>query len=285
MTENTVAATQVDLYYATDPLCSFCWAFEPTLRKFRYQYGKYLAQDTIVMGGMIEKWATFGGDAGNGITRASDVAHHWQEIGRHTRMPIDGSIWSDTPIDSSFPSSQVFEIVRRDYPESANLILRKLREAVMLWNQNIAEEAVLRDILDEMDLDSQKIWDAADSLEGRALLNGDLQLTRALQATGFPTIVFVNAQNQGIKVVGAQPFEALVDALVRILPEGTNVTPDEVPPLATVMKEQPLLLSKEIEVLYGLTEKEVFAFVEQALGAGNFQAGTVLNERYYKWVD
>ncbi len=147
MTENTVAATQVDLYYATDPLCSFCWAFEPTLRKFRYQYGKYLAQDTIVMGGMIEKWATFGGDAGNGITKASDVAHHWQEIGRHTRMPIDGSIWSDTPIESSFPSSQVFEIVRRDHPESANLFLRKLRETVMLWNQNIAEEAVLREYI------------------------------------------------------------------------------------------------------------------------------------------
>lgn len=61
MTQAANERPTVDLYYATDPLCSFCWAFEPTLLKFRYQYKRYLADDTILMGGMIPSWDTFGG--------------------------------------------------------------------------------------------------------------------------------------------------------------------------------------------------------------------------------
>ncbi len=65
--------SKIEMYYATDPLCSFCWAFEPTLRKFRYQYASYISNDTTVMGGMIEKWEKFGGDSSNGIQSAADV--------------------------------------------------------------------------------------------------------------------------------------------------------------------------------------------------------------------
>ena len=32
-------AKKIDLYYVTDPICSHCWAIEPTLRRFKEQYG------------------------------------------------------------------------------------------------------------------------------------------------------------------------------------------------------------------------------------------------------
>lgn len=272
---------KVDLYYATDPLCSFCWAFEPTLRKFRYQYSSYFNKDVTVMGGMIEKWEKFGGDSGNGIRTAVDVAQHWREIGDFSRMVIDGRVWLDEPIDSSFPSSLAYQIVRRDFPEKASAFLRKLRETVMVWNQDISKRDVLASILDEMGLDSVKILDDADSFEGRALLNSDLGLSQALTATGFPTIVLVNEENQGVKIVGAQPYEALENALKQVLGvEELIQTP--VPSLDIVMQTTPFLLNREIEVLYNLEESEVPAFVDMIMGKENVQKGEVLGQNYYK---
>lgn len=273
--------SKIEMYYATDPLCSFCWAFEPTLRKFRYQYASYISNDTTVMGGMIEKWEKFGGDSSNGIQSAADVAKHWREIGDFSRMVIDGRVWLDEPIDSSFPSSQAFQIVRRDYPEQAQAFLRKLRETVMVWNQDISKREVLAGILEEMGLDHEKILNDADSFEGRSLLNGDLGLARALTATGFPTLVLVNEQNQGVKIVGAQPYEALESALKQILGvEELIQTP--VPSLDLVMKTTPFLMNREIEVLYNLEESEVPGFVDMIVGKENVQKGEVLGQNYYR---
>ena len=273
--------SKIEMYYATDPLCSFCWAFEPTLRKFRYQYASYISNDTTVMGGMIEKWEKFGGDSSNGIQSAADVAKHWREIGDFSRMVIDGRVWLDEPIDSSFPSSQAFQIVRRDYPEQAQAFLRKLRETVMVWNQDISKREVLAGILEEMGLDHEKILNDADSFEGRSLLNSDLGLARALTATGFPTLVLVNEQNQGVKVVGAQPYEALESALKQILGvEELIQTP--VPSLDLVMKTTRFLMNREIEVLYNLEESEVPGFVDMIVGKENVQKGEVLGQNYYR---
>lgn len=273
--------SKIEMYYATDPLCSFCWAFEPTLRKFRYQYASYISNDTTVMGGMIEKWEKFGGDSSNGIQSAADVAKHWREIGDFSRMVIDGRVWLDEPIDSSFPSSQAFQIVRRDYPEQAQAFLRKLRETVMVWNQDISKREVLAGILEEMGLDHEIILNDADSFEGRSLLNSDLGLARALTATGFPTLVLVNEQNQGVKVVGAQPYEALESALKQILGvEELIQTP--VPSLDLVMKTTPFLMNREIEVLYNLEESEVPGFVDMIVGKENVQKGEVLGQNYYR---
>lgn len=279
------AIPKVDLYYATDPLCSFCWVFEPALRKFRYQYGKYIAHDRTVMGGMIESWENFGGDDANGITDAVEVAKHWREIGAYTRMVIDGRVWLDEPIRSSFPSSQAYEIVRRDYPEKAATFLRKLRETIMLWNQDISKQEVLEDILDEMELDGKQILADADSFEGRMLLNSDLSLASALTVTGFPTIILVNEHNQGIKIVGAQSYEALLEALKQILPEDTVLVPDHIPSLDIVMESHPLLLSREIETLYDLHESEVDKFVDLIIGKENYQKGELLGQAFYQSIE
>lgn len=284
MTQAANERPTVDLYYATDPLCSFCWAFEPTLLKFRYQYKRYLADDTILMGGMIPSWDTFGGDQGNGIKKAADVTHHWQEIGQQTRMPIDGTIWTEKPVNSSYPSSRVFEIVRRDYPESAHQVLRQIREAIMLRNKDISKRSVLKNVLDKVRFDSERILEEAEGAAGQELLMQDLQMVQALQASGFPTVVLVNNQNQGLKIVGAQPFEALVQALKQILPEGTSVVPESVPSLSEVVKEHPTLMSKEIEVLYDLNKESVLEYVVAELTPDQFKTEMILNERYFHFL-
>src|SRR4051812_12242855 len=87
---------RVTLYYVTDPICSHCWALEPVLRRFEKQYGHHFTIQTV-MGGLLETWEGFA-DAANGISGPADVAAHWREVGEHSRMPIDGSVWLEHPI-------------------------------------------------------------------------------------------------------------------------------------------------------------------------------------------
>ena len=284
MEKNEAPIPKVDLFYATDPLCSFCWVFEPTIKKFRYQYAKYIANDTTLMGGMIEKWENFGGENTDGITDAIEIAKHWRELGDYTRMVIDGRVWLDEPVKSSYPSAQVYEIVRRDYPEKERIFLRKLRENVMLWNQDISKEIVLKTMLDEMDMDAEKVWNDSDSFDGRMLLNGDLSLAQSLTVTAFPTVVLINEKNQGIKVVGAQAYDALVEALTQIVPDNSVLIPAPVPSLDVVIADQTLLLSREIEILYDLSESEVNTFVDLTLGKENYQKGELFGQNFYKKV-
>ena len=63
----------IDLYYVTDPICSHCWALEPTLRRFKEEYGHYFNFHTV-MGGLLEKWDGGPVDPGNGIFGPADVA-------------------------------------------------------------------------------------------------------------------------------------------------------------------------------------------------------------------
>src|SRR5690606_22099041 len=100
----------VDVYYFTDPICSHCWALEPALRRFEHEYGHQFRLRTV-MGGLLENWNGFE-DAKNGISSPADVAGHWREVGEKSRMPIDGSLWHDDPVTSSFIPSRVYKVIQ-----------------------------------------------------------------------------------------------------------------------------------------------------------------------------
>lgn len=102
----------INLYYVTDPICSHCWAIEPTFRRFTEQYSHYFNLHTV-MGGLLEKWHDGPIDPANGIHKPADVAGHWREVGEHSRMPIDGSLMIDNPVQSSYPASRVFKIIQK----------------------------------------------------------------------------------------------------------------------------------------------------------------------------
>lgn len=102
----------VHLYYVTDPICSHCWAIEPVLRRFVEQYGHHFHFHTV-MGGLLEKWHGGPIDPANGIYQPADVAGHWREVGEFSRMPIDGSLMIDNPVQSSYPPSRVFKVIQK----------------------------------------------------------------------------------------------------------------------------------------------------------------------------
>lgn len=268
----------IDVYYFTDPICSHCWALEPTLNRFLEQYGEDFNFHTI-MGGLLKSWDGFA-DRANGISQFSDVAEHWREVGEHTRMPIDGSLWLDNPIHSSYPPSRVYKLVQKMNPELANVFLRKIREELFVFNKNIAEDKTLIEILTQLGLNGKEIVEESHTLDAENLLNEDFTFARKLGVRSFPTIIMMNKENKGVRLVGARRLEDYVDALKNILGENEVVNPKQVPSLKKYLNDKPLLFSKELEIMYDLDKEEVKSFVEEELNVNEYSLKEILGENY-----
>ncbi|WP_043934622.1 DsbA family protein [Bacillus sp. EB01] len=270
----------INLYYVTDPICSHCWALEPVLRRFIEQYGHVFNVHTV-MGGLLEKWGDGPIDPANGIFKPADVAGHWREVGEYSRMPIDGSLMIDNPVQSSFPPSRVFKVIQRNHgDELATEYLRRAREELFAFNKNISDNSVLVGIVDSIGLNGETIVKEAHQPSGHQLLNEDFALSRSLGVRGFPTIIMMNEENKGVKMVGARPLDYYVDGLKQVLGTG-EVQVKQVPLLSSLLKKEKLLFSKEIEVMYDIEKSDVAAFVKIELSPGSFQANEILGEVYY----
>ena len=270
----------IEVYYVTDPICSHCWAIEPVLRRFKEQYGHYFNFHPV-MGGLLEKWHDGPIDPANGIYKPADVAPHWREVGEHSRMPIDGSLMIDNPVQSSFPPSRVYKVIQKNHNDAlAYEFLRRAREVLFPFNQNISDLSVLIDIVNNLGPDGEAIVNEAEQPAGQQLLNEDFALARSLGARGFPTIIMINEENKGVKIVGGRPFEYYVDGLKQVLNK-EELQPNPQPSLSSLLEKEKLLFSKEIEVMYGLEPSEINAFVEKELSPDSYQKKEILGETYF----
>lgn len=269
----------INLYYVTDPICSHCWAIEPVLRRFKEQYGHYFNFHTV-MGGLLEKWHDGPIDPANGIYKPADVAGHWREVGEYSRMPIDGSLMVDNPVQSSYPPSRVFKVIQKHHDDAlAYEYLRRAREALFAFNQNISDQSLLIDIVNKLGLNGEAIVEEADQPMSQQLLNEDFSLARNLGARGFPTIIMINEENKGVKIVGGRPFQYYVEGIKQVL-NVEELQPKQQPPLSNLLQKEKLLFSKEIEVMYDIEPSDIRSFIEKELSPDHYQMKEILGELY-----
>ncbi len=277
MIDLNVPEKKLHLYYVTDPICSHCWALEPVLGRFKEQYGHYFNFHTV-MGGLLENWDGFA-DVSNGIGSPADVAGHWREVGEYSRMPVDGTLWLENPIQSSYPASRVFKVIQKQNEQLASIFLRKVREAAFPFNQNIADDRVLIEVVNQVGLDGESIVKEASQETGQQLLDEDFALARSLGVRGFPTIIIINEENKGVKIVGSRPFEYYVKGLEQILAK-EELQALALPTLDKLLEKEGLLFSREIEEMYNLEPKDVLSFIQKVLPTDHYQQKEILGEMY-----
>lgn len=214
--KSSISATQtavkknIKVIYYTDPICSSCWGIEPELRKLKLEYGDQIEID-YRMGGLLPDWSYNSG----GISKPSDVAHHWDEMSEYYDMPIDGDVWLEDPLHSSFPPSIAFKAAQIQDSYKASLFLRALREKVFIYKQNICRWEHIESAATEAKLDVKQLKSDIDN-KAQSLFNEDLNLGRDLGVRGFPTIFFVDTTGNREIVYGSKPYSAYVNAISKL---------------------------------------------------------------------
>ncbi len=203
----------VKIIYFTDPICSSCWGIEPQLRRLKLEYGADIDVE-YHMGGLLPDWSYNSG----GISKPSDVAHHWDEVSRYYQMPIDGNVWLEDPLDSSYPPSIAFKAAELQDHEKALKFLRILREKVFLEKKNIAKWEHIAAAALAAGLDVEALKKDYES-SAKADFQKDLELARQLGVRGFPTLFVTNAAGKQATVYGFRPYADFENAIRRVYPE------------------------------------------------------------------
>lgn len=211
---NTAAITKpVKLIYFTDPICSSCWGIEPQLRKLKLEYGAYYDIE-YRMGGLLPSWESYGG---RDVSKPTDVASHWDEASAYYDMPIDGDLWLEDPLSSSYPPSIAFKAAQLQGEENALSFLRRIKEMVFLEKKNIAKWEHLQDAAVQTGLDIEKLKIDIEG-KGKELFDEDLLLAKSLGVRGFPTIFFTDQESNRLKVYGFKPYEQFEQTIWKLYP-------------------------------------------------------------------
>jgi len=211
----------VKIIYYTDPICSSCWGIEPQLRKLKLEYGNNIEVE-YRMGGLLPNWSYNSG----GISKPSDVAHHWDEVSVYYDMPIDGDVWLEDPLPSSYPPSIAFKAAQMQDKEKAILFLRAIREMVFLQKKNIAKWENLELAAKRVGLDMVTFKSDYEG-KAKALFEEDLKLGRQLGVRGFPTMFFTDTTGNTEMVYGSKPYNIYENALLKLFPTVSKTTYDK----------------------------------------------------------
>lgn len=206
------AARPIKVVYYTDPICSSCWGVEPALRKLKLEYGDVIEIE-YRMGGLLPDWSYNSG----GISKPSDVARHWDEVSIYYDMPIDGDVWLEDPLDSSYPPSIAFKAAQMQDEKMALVFLRRIREMVFLEKKNITIWKHLESAAREAGLSMERF--KADYHDGaKGAFEDDLKWSKTLGIRGFPTLIFMDTTGHQEVVYGARPYEVFEKAVHQLLP-------------------------------------------------------------------
>ncbi len=265
----------VRIVYFTDPICSSCWGIEPMLRRLKLEYGD-VVEISYHMGGLLPSWEVYNS---GGISKPTDVAHHWDEVSQHYEMPIDGDVWLEDPLPSSYPPSFAFKAAQMQDEKKAVAFLRRIREMVFLEKKNITKWEHLEKAALQAGLNTSQFKLDYEG-QAQALFQDDLTLGRSLNIRSFPTLVFTDADQQKLVLKGVRPYEHFEQTLLALHPQALKKVYDKSP--EALFQYYPTLTTKEFAVLADLTKEQAESTLNSLLAKGAISVSKTKNGPLWK---
>lgn len=264
----------VKIIYYTDPICSSCWGIEPQLRKLKLEYSEYFEIE-YKMGGLLPDWSYNSG----GISKPSDVAHHWDEASQHYQMPIDGDVWLEDPLNSSYPSCIAMKAAQIQSKEKAVIFMRILREKLYLEKKNIAKWENIAEAAKIANLDIARLKSDFEG-DAKKLFQEDLNLARTLGVRGFPTLFFADENNNQLTVYGSKPYAHYENALLALYPEAKKKIFKNENPLS-LFEIYPTLAPKEYAVILDISYNQAEEILDELFKDGKLGKISIKNHSLY----
>ena len=270
------ATKPLKILYFTDPICSTCWVIQPILRKLKLDYDKYIEIE-YHMGGLLPSWENY--NKGN-IKNPSDAAKHWEEVSDSQKTPLDGDIWIEDPLNSSYPPSIAFKAAQLQNNDKAIFFLRRIKEMVFIEKKNITRWNYIEEAALTSGLDSALLLK---DIRGNAkrLFEDDLKLAKSYDVTSFPTLLFSNGINPQIKLKGLHPYEKLEEIIHQLLPDikksKNNIEPKNLFTLFNSMSEQEFAFLNNFSVETG---KEILHQLHQEEKIDKYESKNGIIWRY-----
>lgn len=206
------------LWYVHDPMCSWCWGFEPARRELlgRLQAGIAVRR---LLGGLAPD-----SDAPMPPEMRLHLQQTWHRIMRKipgTRFNFD--FWKRCePRRSTWPACRAVIAAREQAPEAERAradeaMTAAIQRAYYLEARNPSDEETLAALAVELGFDRERFLETLNAPRTQGRLEREMALGREMNATSFPSLVLAGEASRWPIPVDYRDAGAMLETIGRIV--------------------------------------------------------------------
>ena len=199
------------LIYIMDPMCSWCWGFNPVMQQVLKQAQAAGVKLSLRVGGLRT-----GQQAILDQSKRDYILQHWRTVAETTGQPFD--------FEHALPAGFVYNtepacralVVARELDEARLLpFLNRLQQAFYQGALDITQPCVLRELARQAGYDNDAFCSAFDAADAHLQTQADFAWVNHLAVRGFPTLLAEHRQRYALITNGYQSYTALEPLLSR----------------------------------------------------------------------
>ncbi|EGU33737.1 hypothetical protein VII00023_05577 [Vibrio ichthyoenteri ATCC 700023] len=175
------------LYYVHDPMCAWCWGYQPTWQKIEQALTNATQQS-------IEIVYLVGGLAADSeqpmpIEMQQQIASYWHKIERYLGTQFNHDFWQENvPRRSTYPACRAVLAARQLGQEKA--MITAIQQGYYLRALNPSDESVLVQLAQELGLDMIQFRQLFASSALNQQLLSEINFARSIGGNSFPSLFF-----------------------------------------------------------------------------------------------
>lgn len=196
------------LYYIADPMCSWCWGFQPVLQRVRAALPDGMGL-RYVMGGLARDT-----DEPMPDEVRTYVQNAWREVSARTGAAFNWDFWTRCqPRRSTYPACRGVLCAAAQREEAGPAYFEAVQRAYYLEARNPSDADTLTSLAGEVGLDPARFARDLVSPGVDARLHADFGLRRQLSVRQFPSLVLEQGERRTPITLGYDDGEAVLGRL------------------------------------------------------------------------
>ncbi|KFI23648.1 DsbA family protein [Nitrosococcus oceani] len=177
------------LYYAHDPMCSWCWAFRPIWQEIRAALATSIPIQ-YVLGGLAPD---------TNQPMPFELQQKIQAIWKTIKKQVPGTtfnfdFWTQCqPRRSTYPACRAVIAAAKQEASCGKTMILLIQQAYYLQARNPSDDSTLMELAMELGLDQQRFMADLNSAATQEELFRQIQFTRRIGAQGFPSLILHQA--------------------------------------------------------------------------------------------
>ncbi len=172
------------LIYVHDPMCSWCWGFDPVRREL-FEAVSPTMQIKRLLGGLAPD-----SDQPMPESMQQMLQQTWARIHELTGAPFNFDFWRDcSPRRSTYPSNRAVIAAREQGEEYDAAMTARIQQAYYQEARNPSDDETLIDLAADIGLDADRFAETLGSGATDSALQQEIMQARAIGVEGFPSLV------------------------------------------------------------------------------------------------
>ena len=185
------------IYYVADPMCSWCWGFQPVLEKVKEAVPKEVPI-VYVMGGLARD-----SDEPMPEEVRAYVQNAWRAVTAQTGATFNWDFWEKcSPRRSTYPSCRAFYAAKCQREDAGVAMFEAIQRAYYQQARNPSDVETLVALAGEIGLDKARFEEDLKSEAVEQGMQDGFTVRRSMNANEFPSLVVRDGEQVTFVVKG-----------------------------------------------------------------------------------